>query len=218
VANGLPESQEDHRPKDVVPLEAGLGPSNPPCPACGEPLFGWTTARDEPVRRCEACGLAVIGEPGERGDVLAELEHHRVQGGDDLRYRMPNRASFQAWLGGGAWAPIASGTTYLFTREAVRRLVSDRDQVLSGSSWRPGAGVATMWATLVNTFTFGRNTGLAAFGRGVAEPAAKPWQRRLDAFINVVTAPVVLPVALVFEAIAAVAGRGGAMELRLRLE
>ena len=24
-----------------VPLEAGLGPENPPCPICGEPIFPW---------------------------------------------------------------------------------------------------------------------------------------------------------------------------------
>lgn len=213
MANGL----EGRRP-DVVPLVAGLGPANPPCPVCGEPLFGWTTARDDPVRRCEACGLAVIGEPGDAGEVLAELERHRVKGSDELRYRIPNRASFQAWLGGRAWAVIAPGTHYLFTKEAVRRVVSDRDQTVTGASWRPSAGIATMWGTLVNSFTFGRNIGLAAIGRSVAEPAGKPWQRRLDAFISVVTAPVVLPVSVLFESAAGLARRGGALELTLRLE
>ena len=202
----------------VVPLEAGLGPENPPCPVCGEPLFGWTTTHSEPVRRREACGLAVIGEPGEPGDVLAELERHRIEGGDDPRYRVANRASFAAWLGGGAWAAIAPGTHYLFTREAVRRLVSDRDQLVTRARWSPGVGIALMWGTIVNAFTFGRNVGLAATGRGTAEPAAKAWQRRLDAFISVVTAPVVFPVALLLESGAALAGRGGGAEITLRLE
>ena len=214
MANGLP----DGRQPGVVPLEAGLGPANPPCPVCGEPLFGWTTAGDEPVRRCEACGLAVIGEPGDAADVLAELERHRVGGGGDPRYRIPNRASFQSWLGARAWAAIAPGTNYLFTREAVRRLVSDRDQTITGARWRPGPAIATMWATLVNSFTFGRNVSLATIGRGVAEPASKAWQRRLDAFISVVTAPVVLPVSLLLESGAALARRGGVVELTLRLE
>lgn len=214
MANGL---QEGHRP-DVVPLEAGLSPANPPCPACGEPLFGWTTAREGPVRRCEACGLAVIGDPGDAREVLAELERHRVQGSDELRYRIPNRASFQSWLGGAAWAAIAPGTHYLFTKEAVRRLVSDRDQTVTGASWSPGAGIAGMWGTLVNSFTFGRNIGFAAIGRSDAEPARKPWQRRLDAFISVVTTPVVLPVSVLLESAAGLARRGGALELTLRLE
>jgi hypothetical protein len=214
VTNGL----QAGRNPEVVPLEAGLSPANPPCPVCGEPLFGWTTAGAEPVRRCEACGLAVIGEPGEEADVLAELERHRLDGGDDPRYRIANRASFQSWLGGSAWAPIAPGTHYLFTEEAVRRLVSDRDQTVTTVRWSPGPGVAAMWATLVNSFTFGRNVGLAALGRGVAEPAGKAWQRRLDAFISVVTAPVVVPVSLLLETGAAIGRRGGAIELTLRLE
>ena len=48
----------------VVPLEAGAGPDNPPCPACGEPLFGWLAEQERlgaPVRRCESCGLGVVG-------------------------------------------------------------------------------------------------------------------------------------------------------------
>ena len=52
-------------PHAVVPLEAGAGPDNPPCPACGEPLFGWIAQKRGlagPVRRCESCGLGVVGE------------------------------------------------------------------------------------------------------------------------------------------------------------
>lgn len=213
MANGL-----QSRHPDVVPLEAGLGPANPPCPVCGEPLFGWTTTRDDPVRRCEACGLAVIGDPGAPSDVQAELERHRVEGGDDPRYRIANRKSFQAWLGGGAWSAIVPGDHYLFTTEAVRRLVSDRDQAISDTRWRPVAGIAAMWGTLLNSFTFGRNIGLPTIGRGVAEPARKAWQRRLDTFISLVTAPVVLPVAVLLESAAGLAGRGGVVELTLRLE
>jgi hypothetical protein len=214
VANGL---QAGRRP-DAVPLEAGLGPANPPCPACGEPLFGWTTAGESPVRRCEACGLAVIGEPGEERDALAELERHRIEDSDDPRYRIPNRASFAAWLAGGGWAAIEPGVHYLFTTEAVRRLVSDRDQAVRRVRWLPGAGILGMWATLVNSFTFGRNVGLAAIGRGVAEPAGRAWQRRLDGFISVVTAPILLPVSVILESVAAPFRRGGAIELILRLE
>lgn len=207
------------RPFPTVPLEAGSGPANPPCPACGEPLFGWTTAAGGVgVRRCEDCGLAVVGDPGEERDVLAELESHRVEGRDEPRYRIPNRASFQAWLAGGSWAAIEPGTRYLFTPEAVRRLVSDRGQTVSGVRWQPGAAIVAMWGTLVNSFTFGRNVGLAAIGRGVAEPAPTEWQRRLDAFISIATSPPVLLVALVLETTAAAARRGGVVELSLRLE
>ena len=50
--------------RPVVPLEAGASPENPPCPACGEPLFGWIDQRPGlagPVSRCESCGLGVVG-------------------------------------------------------------------------------------------------------------------------------------------------------------
>ena len=93
-----------------VPLEAGIGPANPPCPACGEPLFGWATAPDgAPVRRCEACGLGVVGEPGAQTEALAELERLRIEGGGDPVFRIANRASFAAWIGGKAWAPVEAG-------------------------------------------------------------------------------------------------------------
>src|SRR5690348_17723699 len=54
-------------PHTVVPLEAGAGPDNPPCPACGEPLFGWLATQPGlagPVSRCESCGLGVVGVSG----------------------------------------------------------------------------------------------------------------------------------------------------------
>src|SRR5260221_4728001 len=64
----------------VVPLEAGAGPDNPPCPACGEPLFGWIDERPGlagPVSRCESCGLGVVGDPGTGEEALRELDRLR---------------------------------------------------------------------------------------------------------------------------------------------
>jgi hypothetical protein len=203
----------------AVPLEAGIGPANPPCPACGEPLFGWATAPDDaPVRRCEACGLGVFGDPGDEAEALAGLEQLRVDGGDDPRYRIANRASLQASLGGSGWALIEVGSGYLFTAEAVRRLVSGRDQQVARVRWRPAASVAAMLGTLLNSFTWGRNVALGALGRAVATPAGRPWQRAIDAFISVVATPLVLLAAVLLETGAALAGRGGVLELTLRLE
>jgi hypothetical protein len=203
----------------TVPLEAGIGPANPPCPACGEPLFGWATAPDAaPVRRCEACGLGVVGDPGDETEALAGLEQLRVRGGDDPRYRIANRASLQASLGGSGWALIEAGSRYLFTAEAVRRLASGRDQQVARVRWRPGASVVSMWGTLLNSFTLGRNVALGALGRAVATPAGRRWQRALDAFISVVATPLVLLAAVLLETGAALAGRGGVLELTLRLE
>jgi hypothetical protein len=205
------------RPR-TVPLEAGIGPENPPCPACGEPLFGWVTVGGAPVRRCESCGLGVVGEPGDETEALAELELLRVADGDGPRYRIANRASLQAWIGGRGWAPIGVGTRFLFTPEAVRRLVAGRDQEIERVRWRPAASLATMWGTLLNSFTWGHNIALAALGRAAATPARRRWQRGLDGFISISAALPVLLVAGLLEGSAAIAGRGGTLELTLRLE
>jgi hypothetical protein len=204
------------RSTPVVPLEAGIGPENPPCPACGEPLFGWIDERPGltgPVSRCESCGLGAVGDPGDAAEALRALDHL----GDGQGVTIANRASFSAWIGGAGWAGLEPGARYLFTVEAVRRLVANRDQVVRSTSWSPGAGIAAMWQTIVNGFTFGRNVALAGLGRGDAIAAEQPWQRRLDAAISVVVAIPVMLAAVPLELIAAALGRGSTVSLRLEL-
>lgn len=200
----------------MVPLEAGAGPENPPCPACGEPLFGWIDERPGlagPVKRCESCGLGVVGEPGTAEEALRALD--RLGSGDGVQ--IANRSGFAAWIGGAGWAGLESGAHYLFTTEAVRRLVAHRDQVVKSARWSPGAGIATMWQTILNGFTFGRNGALGALRRSRAVPAEQPWQRRLDTLISVVVAVPALLVAVPLELIAAALRRGGATSLRFEL-
>ncbi|HWM63112.1 MAG TPA: hypothetical protein VNP96_03885 [Solirubrobacterales bacterium] len=204
------------RPHPVVPLEAGAGPDNPPCPACGEPLFGWIDARPGlagPVRRCESCGLGVVGEPPSAAEALRELDRLGTEGA----LRIANRGGFSAWIGGAGWAGLEPGVHCLFTVEAVRRLVANRDQVVRSARWAPGRGIATMWQTILNGFTFGRNVALGAFGRSGPVPAAEPWQRRLDALIVVVVAIPALLAAVPLELAAAALRRGGAVSLRVEL-
>src|ERR1700710_1027638 len=101
----------DSQPPPVVPLEAGAGPENPPCPACGEPLFGWLAEQERlrapgpprescglgggwgpaaPVRRCESCGLGVVGDSAGTEEALAALDRL----GDQERARIVDRAGF----------------------------------------------------------------------------------------------------------------------------
>jgi hypothetical protein len=200
----------------VVPLEAGAGPDNPPCPACGEPLFGWIDLRPGlagPVRRCESCGLGIVAEPGGVEEALRELDRLSADG----TIAIANRDGFAAWIGGAGWAGLDAGVRYLYTAEAVRRLAAHRDQVVTSARWAPGAGIATMWQTILNGFTFGRNVALAALGRGEAAPAEERWQRRMDAGISVVVAVPALLFALPMEAIAAACRRGAALKLRTEL-
>jgi hypothetical protein len=200
----------------VVPLEAGAGPENPPCPACGEPLFGWLSARPGlrgPVSRCESCGLGVIGGAGEAEEALRELGG---PGGEDSP-RIANRASFAASLGNAGWAGLEPSARYLFTVESVRRLVARRDQIVTSRRWAPVAGLAATWQTLLNSVTFGHNVALAAFGRGEAAKAKHRWQRRIDALASIVLAIPALLIAIPVELAGGLLGRGAVVTLRFEL-
>ncbi len=197
----------------VVPLEAGAGPENPPCPACGEPLFGWLSARPGlagPVSRCESCGLGVVGPPGDADEALRHL-------GSTDSLVVANRAGFAAALGSAGWAGLEPGARYLFTVESVRRLIARRDQIVKSARWAPAAGLATTWQTLLNSVTFGHNVALAAFGRGGAMPAQRPWQRRIDALASIVLAIPALAIALPIELAGGLTGRGAVIKLRFSL-
>jgi hypothetical protein len=200
----------------VVPLEAGAGPENPPCPACGEPLFGWLGERRGmagAVRRCESCGLGVAGGPGNPEDALHQLDALRK--GEDPW--IANRASFAASFGSAGWAGLQPGSRYLFTVEAIRRLVARRDQVVKARRWRPLASLAITWQTLLNSVTFGHDVALGALRKAEAVPASQPWQRRIDALASIVLALPALVVALPVELAGAPFGRGAVISLKLEL-
>jgi len=198
----------------VVPLEAGAGPENPPCPACGEPLFGWLPPRTGlggPISRCESCGLGVVGAPGDPAEALREL------GAGEHSPQIANRASFAASLGSAGWAGLEPGSRYLFTVESVRRLLARRDQVVKSRRWAPAASLAATWQTLLNSVTFGHNVALAACGRGDAAKAKHAWQRRIDALASVVLAIPALAIAIPVELAGGLSGRGAIISLRFEL-
>jgi len=198
-------------PNRVVPLEAGASPDNPPCPACGEPLFGWLDARSgpgAPVRRCESCGLGVVGEAGGVADALAALDRLAADG----ELRIANRGGLSASLGGAGWVGLGPGARYLFTAEAVRRLVANRDQVVSRARWAPAAGIAAMWQTLLNSATFGHDLVVGAPAR-----AGRPWQRRIDWLTTIVLAIPAFVLATVIEPAGAALRRGSVLSLKLEL-
>jgi hypothetical protein len=199
-----------------VPLEAGAGPDNPPCPACGEPLFGWLAEEDRlgaPVRRCESCGLGIVGESAGTEEALEALDRL----GNQERARIVNRASFSCSLGGAGWAGLQPGVHYLFTVEAVRRLVARRDQVVRRRRWAVGPGLALTWQTLLNSVTFGHNVALAALGSGRVAPAEERWQRRIDALASVVLAIPAAVIALPVELTGALFRSGAVVDLRFEL-
>jgi hypothetical protein len=203
-------------PHAVVPLGAGAGPENPPCPACGEPLFGWIGQKAGmagPVLRCESCGLGVVGEQGGPEEALRELDALR----DGETIRIENRASFACSLGNAGWAGLQPRARYLFTTEAVRRLVARRDQVVKSRRWLPGASLAATWQTLLNSVTFGRNVALGALRGNPAVPAPQRWQQRIDALASVVLAIPALLVAVPVELAGGIARRGSIVSVRVEL-
>ena len=200
----------------VVPLEAGAGPENPPCPACGEPLFGWIGEKPGlagPVRRCESCGLGIVSSPAGPEEALRELDALR----EDEALRIVDRGSFACSLGGAGWSGLRPGATHLFTLEAVRRLIAHRDQVVKSRRWRPGASLAITWQTLLNSVTFGHNVALGALREAPAMPAPEAWQRRIDALASVVLAVPALLVAIPVELAGGLFRRGAVYDLRTEL-
>jgi hypothetical protein len=200
----------------TVPLEAGASPDNPPCPACGEPLFGWLAEQERlgaPVRRCEACGLGVVGSSAGTEEALTRLDRL----GDQERARIVNRASFACSLGGAGWAGLEPGAHYLFTVESVRRLVAQRDQVVRRRRWAPGPSFLVTWQTLLNSVTFGHNVALAALGSGEAAAADERWQRRIDALASIVLAIPAGVFAVPIELAGGLFRRGAVVDLRFEL-
>jgi hypothetical protein len=203
-------------PHAVVPLEAGAGPENPPCPACGEPLFGWIAQKRGlagPVRRCESCGLGVVGEPQGAEATLRELD--RLREGEAIR--IENRAGFACSLGGAGWSGLQPDAGYLFTVESVRRLIARRDQVVKKRRWMPAASLAATWQTLLNSVTFGRNVALGALRGAPAVPAAAAWQRRIDGLASIVLAIPALLIAIPVELAGGMVGRGSVISIRVEL-
>lgn len=228
-----------------VPLEAGASPVNPPCPACGEPLFPWVgmPVATGIAHRCEACGLGVLGHgerfefplregeapaepdppaaaasavsfhPGSAADALAELEQDRDEDGS---LRFDNKESLACWLGGGAWVGLGTDRRYRFTPAAVTDLIAGRDQVITRTRWRPLRGIALMWQSGVNLFTFGQNVVMGSFGKAHKVPANRGWRRALDWFISVAVAIPVIIAAVPLELIAIAFRRGAAASAEIQ--
>jgi hypothetical protein len=167
-----------------------------------------------PVSRCESCGLGVIGAEANPEEALHELDRasHTENG-----LRIANRASFACSLGSAGWAGLEPGGRYLFTVEAVRRLVARRDQIVKSARWAPLAGLASTWQTFLNSVTFGHNVALGAPGRARPAAADKRWKRRIDALASIVLALPALAIALPVELCGGTFGRGAVVSIRLEL-
>ena len=184
------------------------------------------------AHRCEACGLAVLShgerfdfpkrpgertgddrglkidflfDPGSAADALAELDIERSEDGS---YLFDNRDSLACWLTGGAWVGLGTDRRYRFTPKSVTDLVATRDQVVTRNRWRPLRGIAVMWQSGLNMFTFGQNVVLGSFGKSHRVVADRPWKRALDWFISVALAAPAMVIAAPLELLAILFRKG----------
>ncbi len=196
-----------------VPLEAGLGPENPPCPVCGEPIFPWLELPGGAglAHRCEECGLGILGPEGDRASVLADLESGD-SGEGWITYE--NRDSTQARLTGGGWAGLETDHAFRFSPDAVELLLASDDRLVTDRRPRLGRSIPGMWQSLINTFTFGHNVALGAVGASRSVKAGQAWMRALDWFITAVLAVPVLILSIPLELIGTATGRCGRYSIR----
>ncbi len=196
----------------------------PPCPLCGQPLYGWIAlppsgddavgvgepiadpGRERVIDRCESCGVAL--EHGAEIDLEAEWAAVCAAG----EITIPNRASLQAWIGEVGWAGIDRFPGRLLLDPASLELLAERNgQRLERLRTPPSRrGQAWMWQTLLNGLTFHRN-----FAREVRAGRLRPATGRgrlrfaVDSVVTVLGAPLVLLLSAPLELGAALARRGG---------
>jgi hypothetical protein len=203
-----------------------------PCPLCGQPLYGWialprpgadaTVGMPLPAEpdaelvmvRCESCGVALEG--GREIDLAAEwgavctADEHTAR-----RISIPNRRSFQAWIGAEGWAAIdRSPGRLLLTPRALELLAEHNHERIERPRYpRWGRNQWWMWQTLLNGLTFHPN-----FAREVRSGGLRPSSGRgrlqfaADAVVTVLAGPLAALVSVPLELIAALAGRGGVLK------
>ena len=193
------------------------GEVNPPCPACGEPLYGWVQiargAGSQLLQRCESCGLGIAAglEPD---DVPRELLVAAATLPDGaLEARMANRDSVQARLGGQHWAALDPGRGLYLTRRSLELLAEKAGLSVARTAFPAwGQSQVWMWQTIVNAFTFHENFAIRARA-GLLRPLGPAARLKylVDAAVTVLATPLILVVSLPLELIAALSGRGAVM-------
>ncbi len=180
------------------------------------------------AHRCEGCGLGVLvlNDVPARPDLDAAFDPGTTEGAlrsldgrldEDGSLEFINRASVQAGITGGAWSGLGTTHSYVFTPQALRDLVAHRDQVVTTLRWRPLAGIAQLWQSLINMFTFGQNSALGALGKAHPVPGREAWHRGLDWFITVSLALPMIVVAVPFELLGGLFRRGGKYRARFQV-
>ena len=219
----------------AVSLEEGAAPGAARCPACGEPLFAWVESEgfgpreDQLIDRCENCGLVVPRDavPTPEAAVAQLLGAHGDPSGNgnDARHsddgsalvdRVPNAASLQAWLGAENWAALRPQDSSIKpTPRAAELLLARRGLEPRRIRQVPGAGMASMWQTLLNLLTFHRDFAAEAGSRRLRPGSGRGLAAYLiDAMVTVLAAVPTAILAVLLEGGALLVRRGGVIEIR----
>ena len=210
------------------------------CPLCGAAAYPWIAVPDpasgasvgmlSPVGsgeelergarlfdRCEDCG-AGIERGGEPIDLATELRAITAsEEAGRLVLEAPNRASWQALVGGDGWAAVPdSPARLLLTRRALRLLAENEGLEPEPAGCPPwGRNQRWMWQTLLNGITLHPNFATRVL-RGELRIAGSRgrFAYAADCVASALAAPLVALLSIPLEAIAALAGRGGRIVAR----
>ena len=210
------------RRRRAVNLDEAAGPETPRCPACGKPLFVWIEtygygrSEDQVIDRCENCGLVVVrGAVPTPDHAVERLLAGAVQRDGRVAFRAANPASLQAWLGAENWAALRPGGHGLDpTPRAASLLLARRGLEIRRVRHLAGPGMASMWQTLLNLLTFHRDFASEAVSArlrpGTGRGRAAFWT---DVVVTVLAAIPTALIAVLLEAGAVLARRGGVIEV-----
>jgi hypothetical protein len=215
---------------------------NPPasCPLCGAAAYPWVgvpravTAASvglpspvDPdasgphdarlVDRCVDCGSGIERAEG-AVDLAAELSRIEVDAPAGTRaFAAPNRASWQASLGGDGWAALAEWQGRLLLTPRGLRLLLEKNGLSPERIAYPPAGPNQrwIWQSILNGITLHHNfLSEVRAGRLRMANARGRVSFVADMVASVLATPLVLLVSVPLEALAALVGRGGRMIVR----
>jgi hypothetical protein len=224
----VPAGRAQERP--TVPLEEGATPGGALCPACGKPLFvwveteGWGPREDQIIDRCENCGLAVprdhVPDAAEAAAELLGVSGNGHPHNGHTKFRAPNAASLQAWLGAENWAAMRPGDRTLKpSPTAVRLLFERRGLQVTSIRHLARPGMASMWQTLLNLLTFHRDfAGEAVSGRLRPGTGRGRAAYAIDVLVTILAGIPTAILGVLLESGAVIARRGGVIEVSAQPE
>jgi len=196
------------------------------CPACGEPLYGWVKLDDRAtgasyvVDRCEECGLGVTRGVPEPEAVFVSARRG-LRRGTTIEMRLPNRASWQAGIGGDRWAALELPTQRLHLTPRSLALLLRRHGLEAVQTRQPALGrnQVWMWQTLLNGFTFHTNFARDVVRRRLRPRSARGWPSfAIDTVVTTLAAVPIALIAIPLELIAVAARRGGELVVAVGLD